>query len=92
MNLWRAISRWLAWRRTRRQIRDLQVILVLVLICVLCNVVTFGCGLVGYVMQQIGLLPEQTPAPYGSTGESAGLPPWCVRPADVPTTLFRLEG
>jgi hypothetical protein len=65
MALLRSISQWLAWRRAQRRMRrrwrDLKVILLLVLICLLFQLFSLGCGVIGYTLQRLGLLPEATP-------------------------------
>jgi hypothetical protein len=63
MNVLNALSRWIAIRRAQRRWRDVRTILILVLICVLCNVVSLFCGLTGYTLQQLGLLPQITATP-----------------------------
>ena len=62
MEVLRAIRRRLVWqaaqRRRRRRWRDAKVLLILVLACVLFQVFGLACGVVGYVLQRLGLLPE----------------------------------
>ena len=61
MDLINALVHWRAIQRAKRRWRDIRIILILVLICALCNIATIACGLIGYVLQQIGILPPVTP-------------------------------
>lgn len=76
MSLLRSISQWLAWRRAQRRLRrrwrDLKVILLLVLFCLLFQLVSLGCGVIGYTLQRLGLLPEATTS-NASPGPSSSL-------------------
>ncbi|MBN1874823.1 MAG: hypothetical protein JXA33_11385 [Anaerolineae bacterium] len=60
------LTDWFAYRRARRRWRDAMTLLTLMLICVLLNLSFFCCGLIGYTLQQIGVLPTSTPAPAGA--------------------------
>lgn len=61
MRILELVSSWFAIRRAQRRWRDTRTILILVLLCALCNIVTVACGLIGYALQQIGILPPVTP-------------------------------
>ena len=57
------LDRRAAARRARRRWEKIQPLLILVLLCVLCQVFSAICGLTGYVLQYLGLLPTVTPTP-----------------------------
>ena len=59
MDFLNAFHRWREIQRAKRRWRDIRTILILVLICALCNIATIVCGVMGYVLQQIGILPEE---------------------------------
>jgi hypothetical protein len=62
-DLLRGIDRWIAYRRARKRWRDIKTLLVIVLIFVLCNIAGLACGVTGYTLQRLGLLPTATPIP-----------------------------
>ena len=67
MRLLELFAGWVAYRRARRRWRDAMTLLTLVLICALLNISFFCCGLVGYTLQRIGILPTSTPVPAEAT-------------------------
>lgn len=54
------LARW----RVQRRWRNLQPLLILVFLCVLCNLFGLVCGVAGYTLQRLGLLPTVTPTPF----------------------------
>ena len=63
LNFLRGLDRWFAYRRARRRWRDIKTLLVLILICALFNIASLVCGVTGYTLQRLGLLPTVTPIP-----------------------------
>jgi len=57
MDFLNAFYRWREIQRAKRRWRSIRTILILVLICALFNIISLACGVVAYVLQQIGLLP-----------------------------------
>jgi len=63
LDLLTALERRRAIRRVRKRWREMKVLLFLVFGCILFNAIGLICGVAGFTLQRLGLLPTVTPIP-----------------------------
>ncbi len=89
----RGIDRWLTLRRQsrrmRRRWRDIKFFLILILLCVLFNLCSLMCGLTGYTLQRLGLLPTATPTPISGSVSEIEIMHGPLKHASTNPDLFR---
>ena len=63
LDLLTVLERRRAIRRVKKRWREMKVLLFLVFGCILFNAIGLICGVAGFTLQRLGLLPTVTPIP-----------------------------